>query len=294
MRILYVALFAVLYAGNSLWNWETFNRSAVLDERRRPVFVAVPRPEVVKVTDLGFHALAADWYWIKGVNYFGDERNAHVAYGELYNYFDLVTQLDPKYFPAYLFGGWALPWNRGDHWVNTEEAAKLLERGVKEFPRDYRLRMQLAYIYSSYLHKYHEAGDQLSIAAQLPGAPSYLTSLATRMYATGGELTMARALAEHMLQQTRDPKEREAIKRRYEELVAAEMADSLTKQVDTFKAAHGRYPVSLGELKASGVEIPAPPLGGSWRYESLTGKVTSSVLDDRLTIFTHPHQLRGG
>src|SRR4051794_36033566 len=126
MKLLFTFAFVVLYAAGALWNYQSFDRARRIRERYQPTFVTIPKTEVVKILDLGFHALASDWYWIKGVNYFGDQRNVIVAYGELYNYLELVTDLDPRFFAAYLFGGYALPWDRGDKWVNTEEAALFL------------------------------------------------------------------------------------------------------------------------------------------------------------------------
>lgn len=288
MRALAAASFVALYALGAYCNTAMFDRSKLALERYQPEFVVLPRPEVVRVLSLGFDSVTADWYWIKAVNYFGDNRNMQVAYGELANYFELVTDLDPKFFAAYLFGGYALPWNRGDQWVNTREAAALLERGTREFPNDWRLRFQLAYIYSAYLHRYKDAGDQLVAASKLEGAPPYLGSLATRMYATTGDVQGAELLAQHLYEETTDPEQRKIIKRRLFELRSSATAEELTAAARKFREAKGHFPASLKELADSGVAVPAEPLGGSWAYDPKTGQVSSSVLNAKLGIFIHP------
>ncbi|MBS2029371.1 MAG: hypothetical protein JST54_15825 [Deltaproteobacteria bacterium] len=286
-----LVLALALLAGGTGWNYKSFDRQARIKARYTASLVALPRPEVVRLLSLGFRHVLADWYWIKGVNYFGDGRNTAVAYAEFYNYLKLVTDLDPQYYPAYLFGGYALPWNRGDKWVNTQETAWLLEDGIKNFPAAWQLRFQLAYVYSAYLHRYKEAGDQLAAAARLPGSPPFLGTLATRMYATTGDLEGAELLAEHLMRDAEDPRVAALMRRRLMELRAANQGQALTQAAAKFAAAHGgHFPASLAELEQAGVAIPVEPLGGSWNYDPATGTVKSSVLKERLDIYIHPRE----
>lgn len=288
-RLQALGIVVLLFATLTVWNVVSFDRMSEVRRRYHASIVAIPKPEVVKILALGYRNVIADWYWIKGVNYFGDNRNAILAYGELYNYLKLVVELDRKFYAAYLYGGYALPWNRGDKWVNVDEAAELLNRGIKEFPDAWKLRLQLAYIDSAYLHRFREAGDQLAAASKIPGAPRYAASLATRMYATVGDLQGAQFLAEEMIQEQRDPKIREMLIRRLFELRAADAAQRLTHAVSAYADAHGgKRPDSLSQLADSGVSIPKEPLGGSWLYDPKEGVVRSSVLNERLTLYVHP------
>lgn len=288
MKAVGVALFLTLYSVGAIWNFVSFDRLERARERYLPSSVVLPRPEVVRLADMGFDALAADWYWIKGVNYFGDARNAVVGYGGLSNYLELVTELEPKYFPAYLFGGYMLPWVVDGKWVNIEETVRLLEKGIREFPNEWRFHFQAAYMYSAHLKRYQSAGDHLIAASRLPGAPDYLPSLATRMYVTDGRIDLAEVMSQKLIEEAQHPWERELARKRLGELKSLAAARVLTEAAAAFKASHGRLPAALSELAASGTLVPPDPLGGEWVYDASTGKVRSSSLTDDLTIRIHP------
>ncbi len=288
MKAFAIALAIVLYSAGAAWNYGSFNRLERARERYQPRFVVLPRTEVVKLASLGFEALASDWYWILGVNYFGDARNAQVGYAELSNYLELVTDLDPKFFPAYLFGGYMLPWVVDGKWVNIEEAAELLEKGIREFPNDWRLHFQVAYLYSAHLKRFKDAGDHLVEASRLPNAPPYLPTLATRMYVSDGSVNLAEAMAQKLVEHAQHPWERELALKRLRELRALSLGRALTDAVSAFKAAQGRLPESLAELAGAGTSVPPEPLGGEWIYDPSTGEVSSSALKDDLKIRIHP------
>lgn len=43
--------------------------------------------------------------------------------------------------------------------------------------------------------------------------------------------------------------------------------------VKSFFAEEGRYPKDLEEIKAKGIQVPAPPAGMKWNYDSTTGLI---------------------
>lgn len=264
-----------------------FDRRAEALRRYQPRFVALPRPDIARYLSLGFRAVVADLYWIGAVNYFGDQRNSRVAYGELSNYLELILALDPDFEYAYLFGGMALPWNKGKGWVNIDEAISILERGAKRFPNDWRLRFQLAFTYSEYRQRYKDAGNQLAAAAVLAGAPEYLGRLAARMYAATGDYDGALSIVEQLAGSIDDPRIRDGMLRRSEEIRTVKKLKKLEELVQRFSRERGRLPASLEELVSSGMvkALPEEGLGGVFVYDSASGEVESSVLHDRLEIF---------
>ena len=56
---------------------------------------------------LSFDSLAADLYWIRAIQHYGQDRQSHRASGRfelLYPLLDLTTTLDPYFTVAYRFG----------------------------------------------------------------------------------------------------------------------------------------------------------------------------------------------
>jgi hypothetical protein len=283
-------LAVVLWVLGTSWNVGAFDRRAEILRRFHPDFVVLPRPDVVRAVSFGYRSVIADLYWIGGLNYFGDDRNRRVAYQELSNYLELVLALDPDFKFVYEFGGFALPWNRGDGWVNIDPAISILERGTKRFPKDWRMRLQLAYLYSGYRGRFKDAGDQLAAAALCPGAPDYLGQLATRMYATTGDFDGAMMIAEQIIRNTDDPDVRNGMIKRAREVQTVKDLSHLEKVVGKFERTYGRNPVALSELVTTGMitKVPEESLGGTFQYDPATGQVRSSVLHERLQVFEEP------
>lgn len=275
-----------LWATITVWNWISFNPRTEALRNYQARFVVLPRPDIARAASLGFRSVTSDLYWIAAVNYFGDQRNELVAYAQLSNYLELVVSLDPDFEYAYLFGGMALPWSIGKGWVNVDEAISLLERGVKRFPNNWRLRFQLAYTYSTYRDRFKDAGDQLAAVALLPGSPDYVGGLATRMYASAGQYETATMIAEQLANSVEDPEIKEALLRRAAETRTVRSVIRLEELVKRFADLRHHFPATLDELVSAGLlsALPVDELGGTFEYNPATGEVESSVLHDRLRI----------
>src|SRR5688500_16885335 len=80
----------------------------------------LPSGDKVKRVSFGFDGILADIYWLRSVQYFGQQllndsnevdwsRMAKVRLNLLYPLLDITTTLDPKYIEAYRFGSLFLP-----------------------------------------------------------------------------------------------------------------------------------------------------------------------------------------
>jgi len=276
------------YSVGTAWNVATFNRHEVAKKLRdNPDLIVLPRPEIAKVSALGFTAFLADMYWIGATHYYGDSRHRPQHFAQLHEYIDLINALAPQFKAPYVFGGAAVPWNTSTGWVNVEYSVRILERGIAEFPADWKLRLFLAYDYSAYQKRYREAGDQLKVAATLPGAPTYLAGLATRMYASAGDLAGATAIAKAIYDGSTDPRIKAAMKRRVAELHISQDVQGLNEAVARFHSLFGRFPRRLTELIDADVlkVIPNEPLGGQYVVDPNTGEVYSTSFNDQVTLF---------
>jgi hypothetical protein len=75
----------------------------------------------------GFDNLIADWTFLKFLQYFGDDEARNVTgYNLSQDYFDIVTQRDPRWADIYLFLSTAVSFYQG----NPETAVRLIERGT--------------------------------------------------------------------------------------------------------------------------------------------------------------------
>ena len=59
---------------------------------------------VLKRISLGYELVFADIYWMRALQYFSNTKNYYGKAEQLYKYFDVITDLDPKFINAYRFG----------------------------------------------------------------------------------------------------------------------------------------------------------------------------------------------
>jgi hypothetical protein len=237
--------------------------------------------------------MLADYYWILTTEATGSARKAE-EYKNIYYYADFVTDLDPKFRYVYVFTGVMIPHNKGrETWVNTVESTKILEKGLQFFPEYAYLRVILAYNYS-YFHGYlRRAADLLSETRQLPGAPSYIGSLATRLYAQAGATDTGLALASILLDSANDPETRQAFERRKKELLLERILQQVDKAIEKYRQREGQNPSNILQLVARNdlPELPVDPLGGTVVVGTDGRSHSSEAPDARLEVFDPRKQL---
>ena len=170
----------------------------------RPGLMYLRSPAVVKRIVLDYDAIAADLYWIRALQHFGEERLSppeHVrTYALLYPLLDLTTTLDPYFSIAYRFGaiflGEAYPGGPG----RPDLAVALLQKGLAAQPGKWQYMMDLGFVYYWHLRDYKSAAATFQRASELPGAPSWLRPLAAVTLAEGGHRDASRALWQQLAQ----------------------------------------------------------------------------------------------
>jgi hypothetical protein len=247
----------------------------------------LPRQEVLRLVGRGHLQLVADYYWLQLIQATGSARNAE-EYRDIYPYAELVTDLDPQFASVYGFAAGVLPTNLGrETWVNTQESTRLLRKGLPLFPDDLEMNVLLAYNLSAFHKEFGEAARVLEHASKLPGAPSYLPALATRLYAQSGAVDAGLALARSLADSAEDPSTRELFMQRVNDL---EMEGEL-RRVDTaigkFREQFGVPPPDIETMLFLGhlEQPPRDPKGGGFFIGS-DGRAYSETQQRRLEIYT--------
>ncbi|SET31079.1 pilus assembly protein [Stigmatella erecta] len=227
----------------------------------------LPRIEMLRVLGAGQRSLVTDYYWLQAIQAAGRGGQSREAtrYLDLFYYADLVTDLDPQFLKVYLYAGNTIPTNLGrETWVNTSEARKILEKGVKYFPNDSNLRLFLAYNLSYFHNEHAAAAEHLRIAASLPNANKYIPEMASRLLAYNRRFDAALALAESFRDAEEDPAMRQLFEERVQEIYRERVLLQVDDAIKAFQARESRLPESIGELVARGdlPSAPQDPMGG--------------------------------
>jgi hypothetical protein len=257
------ALLVTSYAAGKYAD-ERAQRSQLLTSRE---LIYLPSPGTARVMSFGFQQLAADWYWVRAIQYFVEPAHELNQYRNLGDFLEVVVGVDPDLRYAYKFAGITIPYDVGRlRFSHTDQAIDFLERGLKRWPDDWQMRLYLGFLLN-FRNDPVAAAEQFALAAPIPGAPPYLSRFAAKLLTLGGEVDRARLFTEHMLAVTEDPEERGKLEKRLREIQAEAAFREVETAAERFRAEQGRWPVDLDELGRFSRLPPCPP-GRGWSGRS--------------------------
>ncbi len=160
-----------------------------------------PSGYLLKPMALGHPLMLADFLWLRAIQYYGEHRMTDNRFPMAGHVFSTITQLDPRFCEAYLFGGLVLAAEGRDR----DRGLALMKEGVARNPGRWELPFWTGFIY--YLTKGHDrdAAYYFARAARLPGAPGYVVRFAAHAKARSGDLRTALALWQDLLENTTNP-----------------------------------------------------------------------------------------
>ncbi len=229
-----------------------------------PLYV---KPATARRMSLAFNGLAADWYWMRSLQYVGgkivafeDTHEGSVNFGSLAD-LDLrllpsilrvSTTLDPQFLAPYEYGAMILPE------LNSDYAIALLESGVAENPSEWRLYQHLGYVYWQ-RHEYQKASDVYATGGKIPGAPPWMAALSARMKAEGGSRDAARETYRHLYDSSTDQTVKDMVTKQLMRIDSLDQIEAIRKLLVSFREKNGRCVSSWTEinieLRSTGFKI---------------------------------------
>ena len=202
---------------------------------------------------LGFNGLAADWYWMRSIQYVGRKMlssSEAVPIDDLSQLnvkllaplLDTTTTLDPEFLEPYEYAAIVLPA------VDAEEAIRLTQKGIQANPNAWRLYHHLGYIYWQQ-HDYQAASEMYERAAQIPGAPAWMQAMKAKMAADGGSRSTAREIYTRMYEGSTEQQVRDMAHKRLLQLDSLDQRDALRKLLNAYQARAGHCPNAWKELE---------------------------------------------
>jgi tetratricopeptide (TPR) repeat protein len=242
--------------------------------------------DAVRRMALSFTPLVADVYWVRAVQYYGGTRLSQSPtkrYDLLYPLLDITTSLDPRFNIAYRFGSIFLAESYPGGAGRPDLAVALLEKGFRANPARWQYLQDIGFVYYWWAGDYKEAATWFAKAADVPGAPWWLRSLAATTLIKGGDRRSSRVL----WQSLRDTADNEWLRNnatlRLAQLDALDAIDRLTAIVAAFKARTGELPASWDTLVRARMlrSLPLDPTGAPYVLNPATGAVGIAA-DSRL------------
>ena len=202
---------------------------------------------------LAFNGLAADWYWMRSLQYVGgkivafeDTHTEGFGLGDLDlhllpSLLRLSTALDPQFIAPYEYGAMLLPE------VSPDDATALLNSGVAANPKTWRLYHLLGYVYWQ-RHHYEMASEIYVKGGGLPGAPPWMAAMAARMKGEGGSRDAAREMYRHLYDASTDPAVKDMVDKQLMRLKSLDERDEIRNVLNAYKAKSGRCVSSWRDL----------------------------------------------
>lgn len=235
---------------------------------------AIPGAGAARWTSLGHPTLVANLWWLRAVQYMGDDGADRRGWDKLYPAVDLVTDLDPRHGYAYQVAGIVL-----GGVDRTAESNALFEKGTRNCPDRYILPFQRAVNAFLYEGDYAAAARWFEAAARVPGAPAdRMRRFAATMFVKGDKFDAAAALLRESLGKADDDESRKSILQQLDQVELERRADAIEHAAAVYAARHGFAPALPEALVLEGLlpEIPADPFGGVL-YVDPEGRVRSTV-----------------
>lgn len=206
----------------------------------------------LKRMSLGFNGLAADWYWMRALQYVGGKILSAPGPIQLDDLslldmkllapmLDVATTLDPQFMEPYLYAAVVLPA------IDEDEAIRITRKGIAANPTQWRLHQHLGYIYWQ-RGDYRSAGEAYSEGAKIAGAPAWMQAMKARMAAEGGSRDVAREIYGRMYEEAGDPKVKDMARLRLLQLQSLDQQDVIRKLLNIYKTRAGRCPSSWQEM----------------------------------------------
>lgn len=249
-------------------------------EQKLEQFMYLPNGEYLRIASLGYRELVADILWIQAIQVMGERKVSETAGHWLYRALDVITTLDPKFVRAYEAGGLALT----TLVVLPEESNQLLKKGALHNPTEWKLPFLLGINYYFELYDDAKAAEYISAASHLPGAPQVLPAMAANLYVSAKSPQQAVDLLAAVYHNTTDENAKKLLELRLKVVITERDLQILEQAIERYRELHGRFPDRIDDLVGAGYlrELPVEPSGGRYLYDSKTGSVTSSEIQERM------------
>jgi tetratricopeptide (TPR) repeat protein len=223
---------------------------------------------MARFMSLGYTGLAADIYWTRAVQYFGDK---HQVRSQQYNLLEpllnLTTSLDPQLSVAYEFGSFFLAQKPPEGAGDPDAAVALVERGIKANPDNWRLYYHLGFIHYSERKDFTAAAEAFERGAQHPNALPWMKVMAAAMRQRGGDLETAQYMWANIYESSTDQNIRENARMHLIALKVRSDIRQLEATISGYANKTGRFPSDWQELIKSGFlpGYPTDPTGAVYR-----------------------------
>ncbi|MBN1885790.1 MAG: hypothetical protein JW876_09755 [Candidatus Krumholzibacteriota bacterium] len=179
--------------------------------QREQEVLYLPSGRFMEQAALEYRNLAADVLWFRTVQYYGSYRGGENDLALFSRLVEVITDLDPQFVFAYLFGAMIIVEDLG----SFDEGIRFLEKGIAANPNNWWLVFENGFLHYVDARDYREAARLFGEAARMPGADELAKRFAAFVAAKAGDREAAIAMWDDLARTSEDPYIRDELARRY-------------------------------------------------------------------------------
>jgi tetratricopeptide (TPR) repeat protein len=219
---------------------------------------------MVKALSLEYAPLVAAIYWTRVVQYFGEKHRLHQTNLDLlWPLLDITSTLDPHLMPAYRFGSMFLSDAKPRGEGRPDLAVKLLERGIKANPEQWRLYQDLGNVYYFDAKDYLKASQAFAEGSKNPNAFLWMKVMAAKIAGEGESPETSYFLWLQIYETTNDLQVKKNAEEHLKVMKVQLDEKEIDRLTDEFEKRTRRRPTHVSELVQAGLlrEVPRDPAG---------------------------------
>lgn len=253
--LLLAVLFAGFFGGALYFQKDQIDSVARYGTYRDSLYL--PREsEYVELFSLGYDMIMADVLWLRSIQAFGGHWTSDRNYDSIFNMFNVITDLDPRFIDAYLFGNMVI----GEEAGHPELALELINKGIV---RSLNSTYQLGY-FGGYF-SYWNYGDPerarwyYTMAMRADDCPDFVERIIGYMEMKSGRYHVAfqKYVTDYLrASDNKDNIGMEINRTKLRDVLGDWFMADLERAAQEFEAAEGRGPQLLEELVLKGYFEP--------------------------------------
>ncbi len=213
--IVIIILTVAIMAG--IFKLQNFLHSKTSTVWKQESFSYLPDNKRIGDYMLGFKTTVSHYLWIRTVIYFGGHYAGDKQFTWIVNMLDIITKLNPNFYPAYEFAGALLP----DISNNPDATRILLERGLTYCKsKQWNIAFQMGILYYKNYNDNATAAHYVELASRAPDAPvQKLVGIVAAFYKKSGNKIYALEYLNFMYNTSDNPEVKKHILNKIDKLM---------------------------------------------------------------------------
>jgi hypothetical protein len=275
MKNLLLIAAALALLASAVWLLQAHDRRYLSSEESVRELMYFPTAQAVRVLAAGNQLVAADYLWLRMIQYYAFHRERDSDFRYLHPIIDRLTDLDPRFVYPYTFGALLLVHDAGDS-VNS---LALLDKAKRLNPEKWEFPYMKGFILYIFLRKWEESAREFLAASELPGAVPGAKRYAAYIYRRMGAREVSKAMWHDICQGTSNRLERDVAKVYLDRIEMEETIERLQIAAEKYHKMHGHWPANLWSLVEAGFVSAVPredPFKGRYYWSADSSKVKST------------------